>query len=336
MLLGGGGVVSLVDSFGRQISYLRLSVIDRCNLNCFYCTPAADGCRSVMGDALNLDELVRIVRAAAAFGISKIRLTGGEPLLRPDLIELVANISAIPGITDISLTTNGALLDRFARPLAAAGLNRVNISLDSLQTEAFHRITRGGKLENTLIGMRAAYEAGLTPVKINVVLLKEINDGEIADFARLTLQEDIHVRFIEFMPITGDCHDWKKHFQPIDVAMAHCAAIAPLVAVESPENGGPARYFRFKGGKGKLGFISPLSRHFCGDCNRLRVTAQGKLRACLFSQEEVDLRPLLREEGELMRAFSQALIAKPDPNCLDSDPLVRCGANSSGMVSIGG
>ena len=336
MFLGGGGVTGLVDKFGRQISYLRISVIDRCNLSCFYCTPVADDCRSVMGDALNLDELVRIVRAAAAFGISKIRLTGGEPLLRPDLTELVANIAAIPGITDISLTTNGALLNQLARPLAAAGLNRVNISLDSLQTEAFHRITRGGKLENTLTGLQAAFEAGLTPVKINVVLLKEINDGEIADFARLTLDQDIHVRFIEFMPITGDRHNWKKHYQPIDVALAHCAAIAPLEVAESPENGGPARYFRFKGGKGNIGFISPLSQHFCGDCNRLRVTAQGKLRACLFSQEEIDLRPLLGQEDAVIHAFSQALTAKPDPTRLNADPLVRCGANSSGMVSIGG
>jgi len=329
-------VIGLVDKFGRQISYLRISVIDRCNLSCFYCTPAADGCRSVMGDALKLDELVRIVRAAALCGVSKIRLTGGEPLLRPDLVELVKNISSIPGITDISLTTNGALLKKLARPLAAAGLNRVNISLDSLHPEAFHRITRGGKLEDTIAGLWAAYEAGLTPVKINVVLLKDVNDGEVSEFARLTLDRDVDVRFIEFMPISGDSHDWKKHYQPIDIAMAHCVAIAPLVEAESPENGGPARYFRFKGGKGRLGFISPLSRHFCGDCNRLRVTAQGKLRACLFSDEEIDLRPLLVQENAVIRAFSQALAAKPDPTRLDSDPLVRCRPNTLGMVSIGG
>ncbi|MBT9174219.1 MAG: GTP 3',8-cyclase [Syntrophomonadaceae bacterium] len=329
-------MTSLVDKFGRQISYLRISVIDRCNLSCFYCMPTANGCSRSMGDALDLDGIVRIVRAAAVCGISKIRLTGGEPLLRPDLTELVENISAISGITDISLTTNGALLHQLARPLAAAGLNRINISLDSLQSEVFQRITRGGKLENTLTGLLAAYEAGLTPLKINVVLLKEINDGEVADFARLTLDRDIHVRFIEFMPITGDSHNWKKHYQPIDIAMKQCASIAPLLEEECPENGGPARYFRFKGGKGKLGFISPLSRHFCSQCNRLRVTAQGKLRACLFSEEEIDLRPLLGQEDEVIRAFSHALTAKPDPTCLDSDPLVRCRPNTFGMVSIGG
>ncbi|MBS3897709.1 MAG: GTP 3',8-cyclase MoaA [Dethiobacter sp.] len=329
-------MASLADKFGRQISYLRISVIDRCNLNCFYCMPVASGCRRIMGDELNLDEIIRIVRAAAVCGISKIRLTGGEPLLRPDLVRIVKNISAIPGITDISLTTNGLLLPKLARPLAVAGLNRVNISLDSLQSEVFRRITRGGELEDAIAGLQAAYEAGLTPVKINAVLLKGINDGEVADFARLTLERDIHVRFIEFMPISGDSHNWKKHYQPIDTAIKLCAQVAPLIEADSPANGGPARYFRLKGGKGKLGFISPLSRHFCSQCNRLRVTAQGKLRACLFSQEEIDLRPLLGQEVEVIRAFSQALTAKPDPTRLDSDPLVRCQPNSFGMVSIGG
>ncbi|MBS4007191.1 MAG: GTP 3',8-cyclase MoaA [Clostridium sp.] len=329
-------MASLTDKFGRQISYLRISVIDRCNLNCFYCMPAANGCSRIKGNELDLDEIVRIVRAAAVCGISKIRLTGGEPLLRSDLVSLVKNISAIPGITDISLTTNGLLLPQLARPLAAAGLNRVNISLDSLQSEVFRRITRGGALEDTIAGLQAAYQAGLTPVKINVVLLKGINDGEVADFARLTLEREIHVRFIEFMPITGDSHNWKKHYLPIDFAMEQCAEVAPLLEAEFPENGGPARYYRFKEGRGRLGFISPLSRHFCSQCNRLRVTAEGKLLSCLFSQEEIDLRPLLAQEGEVIRAFSRALIAKPDPTGLDSDPLVRCQPNSFGMVSIGG
>lgn len=329
-------MAKLVDMFGRRISYLRISVIDRCNLSCFYCMPTADGCRNGIDNALSVAEIVRIAHAAAACEITKIRLTGGEPLLRPDLTELVGQLSAIPGITDISLTTNGILLDQLARPLAAAGLNRVNVSLDSLQPDTFCRITRGGVLENTIGGLRAASEAGLTPIKINVVLLKEINDGEVADFARLTLEQDIHVRFIEFMPITGDGENWRKHFLSLDTAMRCCAGIAPLIEEEQPKNGGPARYFRFKGGKGKLGFISPLSQHFCRECNRLRITAQGKLRACLFSPEEIDLRPLFGEEENIIRAFSEALAAKPDPSSLETDPLIRCGSNALGMVSIGG
>lgn len=329
-------MAALVDMFGRRISYLRISVTDRCNLNCFYCMPGVDGCSRGSGDILATAEIVSIARAAASCGITKIRLTGGEPLLRPDLTELVKQLSAIPEISDLSLTTNGVMLERLARPLAAAGLKRVNISLDSLRPDIFRGITRGGVLEKTLCGLRAAYEAGLTPVKINVVLLKGINDGEIADFARLTLENNVHVRFIEFMPIAGDGDGWRKHYVPLDTAIRRCAAIAPLIEEGLYENGGPARYFRLEGGKGKLGFIAPLSRHFCGECNRLRVTAQGKLLACLFNSEQIDLHPLLGDTGKIVRAFSRAMAAKPDPTCLEPDPLVRCRPNEHGMVSIGG
>ena len=204
------------------------------------------------------------------------------------------------------------------------------------RSDTFHSITRGGVLDKTLRGLRAAYEAGLTPIKINVVLLKEINDHEVIDFARLTLDEDVHVRFIEFMPITGDGDGWKKHYLPLDVAMRYCTDIAPLIEEERTESGGPARYFRLEGGKGKLGFIAPMSRHFCSECNRLRVTAQGKLRSCLFSPEEIDLRPLLGDKEKMVGAFSRALAAKPDPSRLEADPLVRCRPNVLGMVSIGG
>lgn len=329
-------MAGLVDAFGRRISYLRISVTDRCNLNCFYCKPGVDGCSRGTGELLALADIVRIARTAAACGVTKIRLTGGEPLLRPDLTDIVRQLSALPGISDLSLTTNGVMLDRLAHPLADAGLNRVNISLDSLQPEIFHKITRGGVLDKTLHGLRAADDAGLKPVKINVVLLKGVNDGEIADFARLTLEHDVHVRFIEFMPIAGDGDGWRKHYVSLDTAMRCCAGIAPLIEEERYENGGPARYFRLEGGKGKLGFIAPLSRHFCGECNRLRLTAQGKLRACLFNPEEIDLRPLLGETGKMIRAFSRAIAAKPDPTRLESDPLIRCRPTSLGMVSIGG
>jgi len=208
-------MTELVDVFGRRITYLRVSVTDHCNLNCFYCTPGKEGCQGSGGQLLSPEEVVRIAGVAAACGISKVRLTGGEPLLRPDLTELVRRLKEVPGIGELSLTTNGMLLDRLAQPLAAAGLQRVNISLDSLLPENFRGITRGGALERVLSGIRAAREAGLFPVKINVVLLKGLNDAEIADFARLTVDEDYHVRFIEYMPITADGKHWMDHYLPL-------------------------------------------------------------------------------------------------------------------------
>lgn len=329
-------MTELVDAFGRRITYLRVSVTDRCNLSCFYCTPGKEGCQSSGGQVLTTEEITGIVEVAAACGISKIRLTGGEPLLRPDLTELVRRLKDVPGIAELSLTTNGMLLDRLARPLAEAGLQRVNVSLDSLSPENFNDITRGGNLEKALNGVRAAREAGLNPVKINVVLLQGINDSEIADFARLTLSEDFHVRFIEFMPITADGERWRKHFLPLEAAMAECARLAPLEELPRPQNGGPARYFRYCGARGNIGFISPLSRHFCGECNRLRVTAKGKLLPCLLQENEIDLRTLLPEPEAVAAAFVRALSAKPDPAAVAEDPLARCRPCTTVMAAIGG
>jgi cyclic pyranopterin phosphate synthase len=325
----------LVDSFGRRITYLRVSVTDRCNLNCFYCISGREGCLDG-GQLLSLEEVVRIADVAAACGISKIRLTGGEPLLRPDLTELVRRMREVPGIRELSLTTNGVLLDTLAQPLAEAGLQRVNISLDSLLPEKFSGITRGGTLDRVLGGVQAAREAGLYPIKINVVLLKGINDGEIADFAGLTLAHDYHVRFIEFMPITVEEERWREHYLPLEVAMAECTRLGPLIEEPAPPLGGPARYFRLAGARGNIGFISPLSRHFCGDCNRLRITAQGKLLPCLLREQAIDLRPLLPDTAAVAAAFAKALLAKPDPANFTEDPLVRCRPFIAKMAAIGG
>ncbi len=326
----------LEDSFGRRIKYLRISITNSCNLNCFYCTPHDNGCAHSR-ESLIADEIVRIAEIAATQGISKIRLTGGEPLLRSGLIEIVRRLKAIQGITDLSLTTNGVLLEHMAQPLASAGLSRVNISLDSLSHNTFFRITRGGALEKTLRGIRAARKAGLTPIKINMVLLKGINEHEIPHFAGMTLAEDIHIRFIEFMPITGDKPTWMQYYLPLENAISYCRNVAPLHEEESPSDGGPANYYTFPGARGKIGFIAPFSRHFCGDCNRLRITVDGKIRPCLFNREEINIRPLLNSKKEvLLTAFAQALASKPNPTQLDDNPLLRCRPRALGMLSIGG
>ncbi len=280
---------------------------------------------------------MRIAEIAATQGISKIRLTGGEPLLRSGLTEIVRRLKAIQGITDLSLTTNGVMLEHMAQPLASAGLDRVNISLDSLSHNTFFWITRGGALEKTLRGIRAARKAGLTPIKINMVLLKGINEHEIPHFAGMTLDEDIHIRFIEFMPMTGDESAWMQYYLPLESAVSYCRTVAPLYEDEPPGDCGPAHYYTFPGAKGKVGFIAPFSRHFCGDCNRLRITADGKLRPCLFNREEINIRPLLKGKNEfLATAFAQALASKPNPTQLDGNPLLRCRQVGLGMLSIGG
>lgn len=325
----------LLDPFGRKLEYLRVSVIDSCNLRCFYCHPG-DSCkpRSVRVQ-MNRNQIVRAVSGATAVGIRKVRLTGGEPLVRKDIVDLVKKISAIAGIEDLSLTTNGSMLAELAEPLAAAGLKRVNISLDSLDKDNFKHITRGGKLQATLDGIDAAIEAGLTPVKINMVVIKGINDHEVANFARMTLNRDIHVRFIEYMPMRGQEESWRKHYLASSAIIALCRNIAPLLPVSDEDLHGPARNFRFARAAGSLGFITPVSQHFCADCNRLRLTSDGKLKPCLFAKEEVDLMPALLAGDNLTPLFEAA--AKLKPQHSNTSPAASgssCGP--SGMVEIGG
>jgi len=272
---GGKAMAILLDPFGRKLEYLRVSVVDRCNLRCFYCSPG-EACkpRSLRGQ-LSRDHIVQAVTAAVAAGIRKVRLTGGEPLVRKDIVSLVHDIAQIPGIDDLSLTTNGTLLKDLAEPLAAAGLKRVNISLDSLDGHNFEQITRGGQLQATLDGIDAAFNAGLTPVKINVVVMKDLNDHEVENFAKLTIGRDIHIRFIEYMPMLGQDDVWRQHYLPTAKIMALCNKIMPMDSVPEENLNGPARNFRFPGAVGLLGFITPVSQHFCANCNRLRLTSDG-------------------------------------------------------------
>ncbi len=284
----------LTDNFHRRIEYLRISVTDRCNLRCVYCMPEEGVVPLLHRDILSFEEILLVVRQAAALGVSRVRVTGGEPLVRKGLVGFIGELAKIEGIRDLALTTNGIYLDRYAGDLAAAGLKRVNISLDTLDPDRYRAITRGGSLTEALNGITAAYEAGLTPVKLNCVVMRGVNDDEIPAFAVLTQERAIHVRFIEYMPIGADPEVWANRFLPVVAIRERLAAIAPLEPAGPVAGSGPATYWRLPGAPGTLGLISPVSEHFCGECNRLRLTADGKLRPCLLADTEIDLRARLR------------------------------------------
>jgi cyclic pyranopterin phosphate synthase len=314
------------DSFGRTITYLRVSVTDRCNLRCVYCMPP-DGIQWQPHDSiLRYEEIAEVVRVAASQGVRRVRLTGGEPLVRHNLARLVEGIAAVPGIEDISLTTNAMLLESQADGLARAGLKRINVSLDTLRPERFEQFTRGGQIERVWRGIEAAEQAGLGPIKINAVAMKGINDDELADLARLSLEHPWVIRFIELMPVHNQA-DWGPDFpKPQD-------AYLPIAEVQARLNGlhlqpvndstgeGPAQEYQIPGAPGRVGFISPLSDHaFCQRCNRLRLTADGHLRACLMSSREIDLRPALRAGEDILPLYRQAIAAKPAGHDLQQSP----------------
>ncbi len=318
-----------------MIDYLRISVTDRCNLRCIYCMPA-DGVRPVEHKSLlSYEEIARVVTVAARLGVRKVRITGGEPLVRKNLPFLIESLSSLKGIEDISLTTNGLLLKQLARSLASAGLNRVNVSLDSLKPERYRQITRGGDMYDALDGIAGAEKAGLLPVKVNMIPIRGINDDEIEEFSLLTVNTPLHVRFIEFMPI-GPKGLWKEdRCVPTEEIKDRASRLGALVPVRLRKSG-PARYFRFDGAAGVVGFISPLTHHFCGSCNRLRLTADGKLRPCLFSDAEVDVRPAMRRgasDGEIAGILRLAVAMKPEGHV--PDPELSCN-NLKPMSKIGG
>ncbi len=314
------------DGHGRVIDYLRISLTDRCNFRCIYCMPEKGVVQMSHEQILRIEEIERAVRVAAGIGIKSIRLTGGEPLVRKGVVDLVSAIANTPGIENVSMTTNGVLLPSMAQDLKAAGLSRVNISLDTLDPDQFRMVTRTGRLEDTLAGIDAALSVGFDPVKINAVSVRSL-DQDFLGFARLSVDRPLHVRFIEYMPVgesSGvDGCGWGKAdviaseelFNTIN-ERAREQGLPELVAAgdHRPLGWGPARYYAFPGAQGTVGFISPLSRHFCSECNRLRLTADGKLRPCLFSDVEYDLRTALRaEDDEAARdVFLEALGAKPD------------------------
>jgi len=307
-----------VDAYNRPISYLRISVTDRCNLRCVYCMPP-EGVAWMPHEAiLTYEEIVEVVRAAAELGISKVRLTGGEPLVRLDIEQLVRGISQVPGIDDLAMTTNGILLPRHAAQLAEAGLHRVNISLDSLRPERYESITRGGHLEDVLEGMEAARRAGLDPIKINTVVIRGVNDDEVVDLARKTMEEGWHLRFIELMPVGGGDLIGGRWLDRVvtaeEIREEVESAVGRLEPAKTSVGNGPARYYRLPGAQGTLGFITPISEHFCYQCNRMRLTADGQLRPCLLSDEEIDLRTPLRAGAgveELKGLLLQGVERKP-------------------------
>ena len=317
----------MVDPFQRSITYLRISLTDRCNLRCVYCMPEA-GIKFVpRSEILTLEEIARIVRIAAGMGLRRVRLTGGEPLVRSGITQLVRWIAETPGIEDISLTTNGMVLASYAEELARAGLKRVNVSLDTLRPDRFREITRHGDLAAVYEGISAARAAGLSPIKINVVVMREVNDDEAADIARTTMEEDWEVRFIELMPFMDEQETCIKDtslvlgFVPTqEVRRQIEAALGPLEPAATKSGGGPAQYFRLPGAKGLVGFISPLTEHqFCASCNRMRLTAEGQIRPCLLTDHEVDLKETLRSGGsddDLRARILLALETKPDAHHL--------------------
>lgn len=318
----------MVDAFGREINYLRLSITDRCNLRCKYCMPE-DGIEKVKHeDILTLEELSEIVRTFAELGINKVRITGGEPLVRKGILSLISNIRSFEGIKEIALTTNGMLLKDMALDLKKAGLDRVNISVDSLNPEKYAMMTRGGQLKRVLEGIQAAKQVGLTPIKLNVVLIGGFNDDEVFDFVALTKDEAIDVRFIELMPI-GEVAQWSlENFLPNDYILQRVPHLKP---VKIEDQSSPARYYRLPKGLGRIGLISPISCKFCQYCNRIRLTSEGKLKYCLHSNEEFDLGKVLRSKASLKEYIEESILKKPLAHTIEQgDFIVR------NMVQVGG
>lgn len=324
-------MAELVDSYNRKIDYLRISVTDKCNLRCVYCMPPEGVKLKTHEEILTYEEIIRFARAAIKSGITKIRLTGGEPLVRKDLAFLISELYQIPGLKDLSLTTNALLLKKQLPELVEAGLKRINISIDSLDPEVYRRLTRGGRLDDVMAGLEAALEAGLDPVKVNVVVLRGINDQNLEDFAKLTLKYPIHIRFIEHMSF--DNHHTSEFFVPGDEVKQKLATLGILNEVAAPVGAGPAKYYQLSNALGTIGFILPTTGHFCGECNRLRLTADGRLRTCLFSDDEIDVKSFLRRgatEEELLNLIKEALTKKP------KEKFATCQEVKRKMVQIGG
>lgn len=328
----------LIDPFGREITYFRISVTDRCNLRCVYCMPKEGLHWQARADQLTVDEIIRVVETAAWNGVRRVRLTGGEPLVHPDIVEIVRRIACVPNIEEVSLTTNAMILERLAQPLADAGLTRVNISLDTLDRDRFKRITRGGEIQRVWKGIAAAERAKLAPIKLNTVIVRDLNMDELPALACLTIENDWQVRFIEIMPI-GNAQDWGEGFPASEgryVSVQEMRSRLSMFGLQ-PKTGfqgnGPARTFRIPGALGTVGFISPLGEHFCQDCNRLRLTSDGKLRSCLVIPNEVSLREAVRAGQSLEPFFKQAVADKPKHhNMLASLPAEA----QRGMSQIGG
>jgi len=324
----------LIDKYSRNLNYLRVSLTDRCNLRCIYCVPREDIPRLRHNEILRYEEILRIVHVGVGLGISKIRITGGEPLVRQGVCDFLEQLGRIEGLADISLTTNGVLLQDHIIRIRAAGIKRMNISLDTLKRKRFQQISGIDAFDKVWAGIRLAREAGFNPIKINVVALRGINDDELIDFARLSLTHPFHIRFIEQMPFESG----KKNHLPLLTPEIKSAVegLGELETVGKEINDGPAERFRFKGARGEIGFIRPISRHFCRSCNRLRLTADGHLRSCLLSDRQEDMKRPLRSgcsDGDLENIFFEAVKHKPSEHHLNDRPSE---ALNGRMFAIGG
>ena len=303
------------DNFGRKINYLRVSITDPCNLRCVYCMPEDGVAWLAHEDILRYEEIERIVRVAVRMGIDRVRVTGGEPLVRRGVVPFIGRLAAIKGLDDISLTTNGVLLPEMAADLQAAGLRRVNISLDTLRPDRFSQVSRAPAHDRVLAGVEAALAVGLDPVKLNVVVMRGFNDDEAADFAALTLDRPLHVRFIELMPLGESGSIEVDRFVPSTELKARLERVRPLMAPPPVTGQGPAEHFRWgEGAAGTVGFISAISEHFCATCNRLRLTADGRLHPCLAMDRTIDVREVLRsgaDDDALAAVIARAIGQKP-------------------------
>lgn len=310
------------DRFAREIDYLRISLTDHCNLRCVYCMPLTEVSYAPPATALRPDEIERIVQAAASVGFRKIRLTGGEPTLRPDLVDIVKRVSRVPGIDDVAMTTNGILLSRMAVTLKRAGLKRVNIHVDTLNEERLSRLMRWGKLNDIQRGIDAAVDAGFSPIKINCVVTRGFNEQDVVDMARLTVEKDWHVRFIELMPLGGgECAKISvdRFVSNVDTRRRIEEALGPLEEVPSAHPSDESRNYRVAKAPGIVGFISPVSEPYCGNCNRMRLTSDGRFHLCLLKDDEIDVHAAVRrgaDTAELGKILLRAVGEKPTGHSL--------------------
>lgn len=329
--------LQLIDKYDRRLNYLRISITDRCNLRCIYCVPDDLHQRLPHKEILRYEEILRIVRIGARLGISKVRITGGEPLIRKGVYDFLSELTKINGLVDVSLTTNGILLRDNIEKIKSAGIKRINISMDTLSRQKYKNITGHDMFDQVWEGIKSAQNMGFDPIKINVVALNGINDDELTDIAGLSFSYPFHIRFIEYMPI-GTSHinnNTGKHLLAPEI-QERIKVLGELIPVEKGINDGPAERYKFKGAQGEIGFIHALSKHFCNECNRLRLTASGKLRACLLSDSEEDLKGPLRRgclDSELADVFLRAVSHKSfDHNVVCNQPVMVAGR----MSAIGG
>lgn len=321
------------DTFGRAINYLRLSVTDRCNLRCQYCMPSEGISQVDCEQVLRFEDFYRIVTAASTIGIRKVRITGGEPLVRKGVIEFIANIAQLPDIDEVTLTTNGMLLPGKIQALKDAGINRLNVSLDSLKSDNYSRITRGGNLDTVLKGLQEADKAGML-IKLNMVVMRGINDDEIIPFANLSLHKNWSVRYIEFMPTMRE-PQWQDKIVTSSQILERLKGQFELQTLPKHQRSGPAKPYRIAGAKGTIGLISSMSDHFCGSCNRIRVTSTGLAKSCLLSNSETDLKPALQQKklDPLVTVLEDVITRKPPEHQLDCDPE---SSKIFSMATIGG